>query len=133
ASPKPTGTVAERPEALEDAVQRWEDAEIESYTMTLQRVCFCMVPDFTGPYDVTVRDGEVTSVVLEGESVDLDRAETVDGLFELLSNAYSSRAESVEVEFDPAYGFPANLSIDYDSMLADEEIGYLVTDMRPLD
>ena len=133
ASPKPTGGVAAEPAALEDAVQRWEDAGLESYTMTLRRVCFCLVPDFTGPFEVTVRGGEITSVVLEGDAVELDRAETVEDLFDLLEDAYAQRAESVEATFDPTYGYPTNLSIDYEAQLADEEIGYLVSDFRPAD
>lgn len=133
ASPKPTGSAAERSPDLEDAVQRWEDADLEAYTMTLRRICFCMAPDYTGPFAVTVRGGALDSVVLEGAPVETERALTVEDLFELIEDAYERRAEVVEVEFDETYGYPTNLSIDYSSMMADEEIGYSISMLKPVD
>jgi hypothetical protein len=38
----------------------------------------------------------------------------------------------VDVQYDPALGFPATISIDYDRVMADDEIGYFATDFHPL-
>ena len=122
---------ASRSPELDAARERWQAAGLDDYQMTLRRVCFCPAPDYTGPFGVTVRDGELAAVTLGGDRVDDERGETVDGLFDLIEDAYLRRAETVAVEFDPELGYPTNLSIDYSLQMVDEEIGYLVSDLRP--
>lgn len=130
--PVPSGPAAPRSPELDAARERWEAAGLDGYEMTLRRVCFCPAPDYTGPFGVTVRGGELAAVTLDGVRVDDDRGETVEDLFELIENAYARKAETVAVEFDPELGYPTNVSIDYSAQVADEEIGYMVSDLRPL-
>lgn len=126
------GQAAERSPDLEAARQRWQDADMDGYRMTLQRVCFCPVPDYTGPFAVTVRDGEVASVLLQGAGVDAERGMSVDALFALIDDAYDRGAVEVEVKFDDELGYPTSIGIDYDFQMADEEIGYRVSDLARL-
>ena len=42
-------------------------------------------------------------------------------------------AAQVELEFDPELGYPTSVGIDYDTMMADEEIAYRVSDLRASD
>lgn len=129
------GASADTPAArddLEAARERWADAALEAYEMTLQRICFCPTPDYTGPFEVTVRDGKLASVVLNGAEVDDERGITVEGLFALIEEAYDRDAASVVVEYDERMGHPTSLSIDYDVRMADEEIGYRVSDLTAL-
>ena len=128
----PSGEAAARPDALDEAMARWETAGFEAYQMTLRRSCFCPSPDYTGPFDVTVRDGEIEAVRLEGAEVDAERALTVGDLFDLLEEAYERGAVTVNVTFDPEAGYPTELYIDYDERMADEEIGYTVSDVEAL-
>ncbi len=125
------GPPASRPPELDAARERWDAAGLDSYQMTLRRTCFCPSPDYTGPFSVTVRGGALASVTLDGARVDSERGETIDGLFDLIEDAYARRARTVAVAFDPELGYPTNLSIDYDVQMADEEIGYMVSDVRP--
>ena len=129
----PSGPAAEPSPDLEPARQRWAEAGLDAYTMTLQRICFCPSPDYTGPFDVTVRNGALASVELDGAVVDDERGMTVDELFELLDEAYARGAARVTVAFDPDLGYPTNVSIDYDTRMADEEIAYTVSDLRAFD
>lgn len=126
------GEAAEVAPDLEAARQRWRDAAMDDYQMTLQRICFCPVPDYTGPFEVTVRDGDVSTVMLEGASVDAERGVSVDALFALIDDAYERGAVEVALEFDPELGYPTSVGIDYDFQMADEEIGYRVSDLRRL-
>lgn len=126
-----TGTPAARSPDLDAARERWEASGLDAYEMTLRRVCFCPAPDYTGPFAVAVRGGEVASVTLDGAAVDDERGETVDDLFDLIEDAYTRKAQSVTVEFDPELGYPTNVAIDYSLQMADEEIGYMVSDLRP--
>ena len=130
--PAPSAPAASRSPELDAARERWEAAGLSGYEMTLRRICFCPSPDYTGPFEVTVRGGELEAVARGGTRVDDERGETVEGLFDLIEDAYTRKAQSVTVEFDPELGYPANLSIDYSFQMADEEIGYMVSDLRPV-
>ena len=129
----PSGPAAERSPDLDAARDRWADAGLDTYTMTLQRICFCPSPDYTGPFEVTVRDGAVETVRLDGATVDDERGVSVDDLFALIEEAYERNAARVELEFHPELGYPTSLGIDYDTMMADEEIAYRVSDLRASD
>ena len=119
------------PDDLVEARARWAEAGPDDYTMTLRRSCFCPVPDYTGPFAVTVTDGELASVMLEGAAVDPERGMTVGALFDLVAEAYARGAVRVDVAYDPVYGHPTRIAIDYDERIADEETGYTVTDLQP--
>ena len=115
------------------ARERWTEADLGAYSMTLQRICFCPTPDYTGPFEVAVRDGAIETVMLEGASVDVERGETVEALFDLIAEAYERGAESIAVDYDPEWGYPTSVGIDYSAQMADEEIAYRVSDLRALD
>lgn len=125
-------TPAVRSGDLDEAMARWEAADLGAYRLTLQRSCFCPSPDYTGPFDVTVRDGVIEAVRLSGERVDAERGMTVRALFDLIEEAYDRGAEVVRVTFDPEVGVPTEVYIDYSSQMADEEISYTVTGFEAL-
>ena len=129
----PDRPVAEAtPEDLEAARERWEAAGLDAYAMTLRRVCFCPTPDYTGPFEVEVRGGELASVRLEGAAVDDERGMTVEALFDLVQDAYDRDAYRITVEYDERLGYPVSVDIDYDAQMADEEIGYAVSGLEAL-
>ena len=97
--------------------------------MTLSRSCFCLV-EHIGPFSVTVQNGEILSATREGETVDTDRVLTVDGLFDVLADAYRQDAHRIEVDYDPIRGYPTSFFIDYDEHTADEELGFTVKDLE---
>ena len=58
---------------------------------------------------------------------------TIDGLFDLIQDAYDRNAHEVQVEFDPSRGYPTRIYIDYSEMIADEELGFtLLGDVQAL-
>ena len=126
------GSPAVRSDDLAAARARWDAAGLDAYRLTLRRSCYCPSPDYTGPFEVTVRDGVIEGVRLDGEVVDAERGLTVDALFALIEEAYDREAETVRLAFDPEVGYPTEVYIDYSSMMADEEIGYTVSALAPL-
>ena len=117
------------PAALVEARARWAAAGPASYSMTLTRSCYCP-REFSGPFGVTVRDGAVASVTLDGEAVPLERALTIEALFDLVAEAYARDAARVDVIYDLGLGYPTHVSIDYSVQIADEEIAYTVADLE---
>jgi len=54
---------------------------------------------------------------------------TIEGLLDLIEQARGS-ADKLVVEYDPHYGFPASLEVDYSPFIADDEFSYRLTDFQ---
>ncbi len=119
-------------DSLDDALSLWHDVGPASYTVAIERQCFCG-PDGRGPVRVTVINGKIVGqvYVASGASVTGDAQgwfPDVDGLFEILRGAMDDGAHEIRVTYDPANGVPVDFWIDYDENTADEELGFLVTE-----
>lgn len=120
------------PGAVDLAAARavWVRQHLTDYEYTLRRLCFC---GETRPMRVTVRNGQVTSVVPEGEITPLPATEaqwypSIDGLFDIIAAAIALPAASVRTEYDAVRGFPRSASIDYYARAVDDEISYVAGD-----
>jgi hypothetical protein len=58
---------------------------------------------------------------------------TIDRVFLALQSAYTAEADEITVTYDPAYGFPATVSIDYIIEAMDDELSYQVSDFQVLE
>ncbi|HJU87581.1 MAG TPA: DUF6174 domain-containing protein [Gemmatimonadota bacterium] len=123
----------------EIAAQRgkWAAQRIDDYQLTFSRTCFC-APEGAGLVVLTVRAGEPVEWLyfLSGDPVAPEwRAvfPTVDGLFDFLDDAVDRGAEGIDVAFDPDFGLPTTVRVDYRLAAADEEIGYDVEKLVPTD
>lgn len=136
AEPALLGTANDGPQALAASRARWEAQRPGDYRFTYTRSCFCP-PQYRGPFDVTVRGGAVADVAYEGEGEPIDRPlteyQTVDDLFALIAEAYARDAARVDATYDPTTGQPTEVYIDYNEQMADEEVGFTIESIRPVD
>ena len=123
----------------EIATQRakWAARRIEDYQLTFSRICFC-APEGAGLVVLNVLEGEPVEWLyfLSGDPVSPEWQAvfpTVDGLFDFLEEAIDRGAEEIEVAFDPDLGLPTTVRVDYRLAAADEEIGYEVEKLLPID
>jgi hypothetical protein len=56
---------------------------------------------------------------------------TIDEFFEYIKNQRLENPIVESLEFDSMYGFPTYIYFDISEMIADEEIGYTLTDFIP--
>jgi len=110
----------------------WASQDLTDYTFDVTKVCdwLCM-----GDVRVTVKDGVITGVTELASEVarDPDTFRTINGLFDLVQDAYNRNAHEVQVEFDPSRGYPTQIWIDYVRMIADEEMGFtLLSEVKAL-
>ena len=123
------------PKDLAAARKRWSNTGYDSYQMTVTRWCFC-VRDAVGPFEVTVRRGEVTvrHMLLDDDDGVSDWIEpqslTVPGLFNLIESSF--KADGLNVVFDRNTGVPLTIEIDSIALAVDDELTIEVTDFRPL-
>jgi len=111
----------------------WESKKIDSYEMTFQVTCFCIV-DLNRPAKVVVSNNKIVSVneTPYNESFMLFGSyKTIDELFIHIEEMREQNPVIEEFTFDPTYGFPSTIYYDVSQMIADEEIGYSVSDFKP--
>ena len=109
---------------------KWEVLAIDSYTCTFQISCYC-IREATLPKTVQVVNGKIVKV--DGASYDEDEhwgVQTINQLFNLIEQAEKDKVHTLEVDYHPDKGYPTMLYIDQDEMIADEEIGYYVSDLK---
>jgi len=110
--------------------QKWTDANIQHYRFELNITCFCAFRDQM-PLKVEVQNGEVVSITAQdGSLVAVTDANyeyflpyaTIDKLFAELKADLDGKAEAVTVKYDATYGFPTEITIDYQQQVADDEL-----------
>jgi hypothetical protein len=110
---------------------RWAANGTPSYDITVSRSCECTA-EMAAPVIVSVRNGSVQSrtYVASGAAVSptfADLFPTVEGLFSIIDDAIEQRAAMLSVRYDPTYGYPVSISIDFNAVGADDEIVYTIT------
>ena len=111
----------------------WLSKNIDDYTFTVTRSCFC---PFTGPYEVTVVDGVVKGVTKAGAPVEpVEPVEvqfipkTVLELFGVV--AAQVDAASLEVTYEPTLGYPTSIVVDSIANAIDDEFTIEVSKLTP--
>jgi hypothetical protein len=123
--------------ALEQNKALWEEQQASHYQFQLGIGCFC--PYYSQmPLTIEVRDGEAISVsAADGSDVapyleQYSRADTIEELFGIIESAQSGAADEVKVEYDPEFGYPVSIDIDYIKRAVDDEVGYHVSSFELL-
>ena len=120
--------------------ETWQDANITHYRFQLAVVCFCPVSSIM-PLTVVVKDGEIVSMmdVNGNDYPDGDpfgefvlKYATIDRIFSELDTDSVREADKLTVSYDPTYGFPTEISIDFIELAMDDELGLYVTAFEPL-
>lgn len=110
---------------------KWKKQKITDYEFTLQISCFCIV-DYTLPKSIVVRNNQIQSVNgIAYEELEYETYMTIDEFFDYIKTKQAENPVVETLEFDPTYGFPTYIYYDISEMLADEEIGYTLTEFIP--
>jgi hypothetical protein len=109
--------------------QKWNDASIQHYRFELSIGCFCAFRDQM-PITVEVQNGAIVSMTGKDGSLinttdpnyaNFSQYATIDSLFAELKTDLA-KADQVTVTYDPTYGFPATINIDFIKAAADDEL-----------
>ncbi|MBU3744307.1 MAG: hypothetical protein FGM61_07135 [Sediminibacterium sp.] len=106
----------------------WKKAAIHQYTFVLRVNCFCPVA-VVGPHTIKVVADTIASVngapYQPGSNGKLP---TLPELFSFIRESDAKKPYQRKVQFNDVYGFPESIFYDFSQQIADEEIGYVVTD-----
>ena len=131
------------PDRLDGAAQdlavnlrRWRDHGYVDYDYVVSNQCFCVLGGV--PVRVVVRGNQVVSALYAstGQPLAANVAGwygTIEGLFAMIDRAIAARAASIRASYDQALGYPADVFVDYVTNAADEEAGFRVTSLTPVE
>jgi hypothetical protein len=97
---------------LDAAIARWHQSGPASYSYISDMSCFCTAAAIR-PMIVTVRNGQVTSVVdrRTGGARPLTYRESIDSMLARVRVELRDPAATVEVTYDPVQGYPRRFSV----------------------
>jgi len=123
---------------LEQNREKWQDANISHYRYQLSITCFCVFSQDM-PLIIEVQDGEVVSMEFQsGNPIDptslelFEKYATIDRLFAELEAGVSGAADEVVATYDPTYGFPAEVTIDFVKEATDDELYFSLSNFEEL-
>jgi hypothetical protein len=115
----------------DEQFQKWKKLNISDYEFTLRVNCFCTL-ETAGPHNIVVKNNTIQTV--NGVSYDPTKhfsVTTIDQLFVIIDDNLAKSPFSKTLEYDSKYHFPSNIYFDISQMIADEEIGYTVSQFKP--
>ena len=124
---------------LQQNREKWEEQNIEHYRYTVVVTCFCIFAGAEVTYEV--QNGQVVNeTIMPHPDRQIDPAEisgfyqeynTIEKVFDFVENV-SNEADEVTVEYDPTYGYPTEISIDYVKEAIDDELYLSLRNLEPL-
>jgi hypothetical protein len=114
---------------VEENYKLWESAEIKSYSFDLMVSCYCTIQE---PYQIRVINGKVEQIKGNEAWGSEGIPATVDALFDTILKKLKQKPFQFKLEFDSKYGYPSNVYFDMVEMIADEEIGYSISNFKIL-
>lgn len=119
--------------------ERWEEQNIDHYRFTVVVSCFCPFAGAEATYEV--QNGQVVyESVQAAPDREIDPAQvgefyqpynTIEKVFAYLEEA-TNEADETTVEYDPTYGFPTNISVDWIKEAVDDEMYLTLSNFEPL-
>ena len=111
--------------------EKWKSQDLTNYDYTLQISCFC-IREYTEPKRIVVRENQVISVAgIPFDSLNDPSYRTIDQFFEYIVSQRKLNPVVETIEYNEEYGFPSYIYFDISEMIADEEVGYTLTDFTP--
>lgn len=110
---------------------KWVAQRPQPYAYTVRKLCFCAI---TGQVRVYVQgDTVVGAVALDdgGQPIDKRYVESIEGLFDFIDRAITNHAAVVRATYDPVLGYPTSIVYDGAANVADDEVSYTLTDVKP--
>jgi hypothetical protein len=119
---------------LDDATANlnlWNEKKIENYSFSFKRVCYCTL-EYVGPNQIVVINGKISTV--NGAPYNKEERYgvmyTIPELLQVIKANIDRKPVKQTLNFNPTYGYPTSVFFDFSEMIADEEIGYEITNFK---
>jgi len=121
-------------EPLDDATTNlnlWNEKKIENYSFSFKRICFCPL-EYVGPQQVVVQNGKVVTVngAAYNSSQRYGVIPTIPELLLTIKSHIDKNPVKKTLNFNATYGYPTSVFFDFSELMADDELGYEVTNFK---
>ena len=115
---------------LEIARAKWLAQRPEKYAFNVRKACFCAV---AGEVRIYVNRDSVVAVVglPDAQSFDTRNYESIEQLFDFIGRAIAKHAAVIRATYDPVLGYPTSIEYDGATNIADDEVNYTLTEVKP--
>jgi len=128
----PTSESSDEP-TEEPTVGTYPEFAEQDYTFVLEQFCFCPI---TGPVQVTVVGGEVTSaIVLKGLKGGVEKGSDApeylrQTINDVIAQANDTESAKVDVDWPSDQDWPSSVAVDRIENAVDDEITYAISDVE---
>ena len=81
-------------------------------------------------YDIQKKEAAYRKLLVIAEDDGTVRPKTIEELFNIIDSKLEDDPFSYSLQFDENYGYPIDIYFDMDEMIADEEIGYTISNFK---
>lgn len=132
-SATPTGPVDGPLAVLMENRAKWASIGAVRYRMLERVSCYCLF-EFPHLVAIEARENRFVSIRDVWTGSDVTHApensyRTIDDLFGLIEETINSGADRVLVEYEEYTGVPIETYIDYERIVADDEMGFSISDL----
>lgn len=111
----------------------WDNSSMINYSFDFSASCYC-VDEWVREVNVSVNEEIITDVFFIEDSLKPTILKsndwyTINTLFEI-SKASIEDAHQFKIEYDKKYGNPKIISIDWDSLMADDESTFYIKNIK---
>jgi Family of unknown function (DUF6174) len=124
---------------LEQNREKWEGQNFNHYRFTVVVSCFCPFAGAEVTYEV--QNGQMVGQAVQAHpdrQFDPDQISefyqdynTIEKVFNYVERA-SNEADETTIEYDPTYGFPTDISVDWIKEAIDDEFYLTLSNFEPL-
>ncbi|WP_207420767.1 DUF6174 domain-containing protein [Desertivirga brevis] len=121
---KVEGIGSDKMDTMRENRWKWIKSAIFDYEVDESLNCFCVI---AGKHHLVVVDDHVVSATnSQGEAVanPAQHFKTIDQLFKFIEESLKKNPARADITYDSTYGYPKSIYIDFDERMADEEMGY---------
>ena len=110
----------------------WKSLNISNYTMIQQISCYCFPKEFVLPKTIVVENGIIKTIngFSPNQTIGFESFYTINEIFQFIDSKLDKEPEFYDIEYNKEYGFPNYIWFDMSKMIADEEIGYYITEFK---
>jgi hypothetical protein len=110
----------------------WKEKHISNYEMTMKISCYCL-QGRVGPHHIVVENDEIKAVNdLPYDSTKTGPIPTINELFDFISIGLASNPYQHSLDYNASFHYPQKIYFDFSEQIADEEVGYEITDFKAL-
>jgi len=125
--------------AFQQNQKKWEGQDISHYRFTVAVSCFCPFANVEVTYEVL--NGQVVNQSVQSSPDNpVDEAlvsdfyqsyNTIEKIFDYVGGAIND-ADETTIEYDPTYGFPTDISVDWIKQAVDDEMYLTLSNFKAL-